>query len=82
MPLQREILKFGLKHLARQDAEQAKRLWDGLRAAYHFDAGDIVAIERDIALAAAYQSCPEALAWLSAASLADDPRGRAYRAVH
>ncbi|MEO5573940.1 MAG: transglycosylase SLT domain-containing protein, partial [Gammaproteobacteria bacterium] len=62
----RDIVRHGIKRLARNDASIAAGEWERLKPRYSFSAAEIGATERDIALAAALQRKPDALKLLSA----------------
>lgn len=65
-PKAREIVVYGMKRLARDDAEAAAGQWERLKDAYPFSAAEQAAAQREIALRAALQRQPEALEWLAA----------------
>lgn len=65
-PKAREIVLYGMKRLARDDAEAAAGWWERLKDAYPFSEGEQAAAQREIALRAALQRQPEALEWLAA----------------
>lgn len=62
----RDILRHGIKRLARSDAAQAAKRWQRIKAAHAFSPEDAGITERDIALHAALQRLPQALDWLAA----------------
>jgi len=65
-PKAREIVLYGMKRLARDDAQAAASQWERLKDAYPFSEAEQAAAQREIALRAALQRQPEALEWLAA----------------
>lgn len=65
-PKAREIVLYGMKRLARDDAEAAAGRWERLKDAYPFSEVERAVTQREIALRAALQRQPEALEWLAA----------------
>lgn len=65
-PEARDIVRHGIKRLARNDASIAADRWSSLKPNYSFDTDDIAATERDLAMSAALQRKPQALKLLSA----------------
>jgi hypothetical protein len=77
--LAREIILYGLKRLARQDAGQAREAWLKLKDSERFTEEDIASIDREVALAAAAQSHPQALEWLADLGADAEHRVREWR---
>ena len=65
-PKVRDILRHGIKRLARSDAAQAAGHWQRIKATHAFTPEDINTTESDIAIYAALQRLPQALEWLAA----------------
>lgn len=79
-PRARDILRHGIKRIARSDALLAAERWQQIKAAHSFSTEDIAVTEREIALSAALQHQPQALGWLTAVSPAQaDERVRQWR---
>lgn len=79
-PKARDILRHGIKRLARSDALLAAERWRQIKAAHAFSAEDIAVTEREIALSAAQQHLPQALDWLAAVNpVQADERVRQWR---
>jgi soluble lytic murein transglycosylase len=76
--LAREIISYGIGRLARRDAQSARERWGRIEASHRFPPAQSAAIERDIALQAAYQHHPRALEWLTSVQ-SDDPLVGAWR---
>lgn len=66
IPEVRDIVRHGIKRLARNDASIASERWQSLKPNYSFNVDEIAATERDLAMSAALQRKPEALKLLSA----------------
>jgi soluble lytic murein transglycosylase len=67
IPITRKIVAFGIKRfVAIQDEGAAKALWEKLKPKYRFSTATKNAIERYIALSAAYRQHPNAINWLQA----------------
>ncbi|MEO5703231.1 MAG: transglycosylase SLT domain-containing protein [Gammaproteobacteria bacterium] len=62
----RDIVRHGIKRLARNDASVAAGEWDRVKLKYSFAPDEIDATERDIAMGAALQRKPDALKLLAA----------------
>ncbi len=77
-PLGREIIAYGLHRLAQHDAEGAQGRWQEISASHRFPVSESTAVERDIALHAAYQHHPRAAEWLAAVR-GDDATLRTWR---
>jgi len=60
----RRIVRHGVRRLARIDARAAHEAWQTLKPRYQYTPQAIAAIERNIALRAAYQRKPQAQGWL------------------
>ena len=79
-PKARDILRHGIKRLARGDALLATERWQKIKAVHAFSREDIAVTEREIALSAALQHQPQALGWLAAVNPAQvDKRVRQWR---
>ncbi|MDP1708538.1 MAG: transglycosylase SLT domain-containing protein [Gammaproteobacteria bacterium] len=65
-PKARDIVRHGVKRLARTDAAQAAVHWQRIKSGYTFSPEEIGVTERDIAVSAALQRLPQALDWLAA----------------
>jgi soluble lytic murein transglycosylase len=76
-PRARTVVRHGIARLARMDVTAAVNRWEDLKAHYHFDADEIAATERAIALRAAYDRHPRALALLEHLPEADGEVRRA-----
>jgi len=63
--LAREILVYGLKRLARQDAAQAYQDWQRYQSKYALQTKDNAELFRYLALEAAEQNHPQAAKWLA-----------------
>lgn len=75
-----DILRHGIKRVARSDALLAAERWQQIKAAHSFSPEDIAVTEREIALSAALQHQPQALGWLAAVNPAQaDERVRQWR---
>ncbi|WJW75366.1 transglycosylase SLT domain-containing protein [Thiohalobacter sp. IOR34] len=80
-PLVRKILVHALQRLARSDPPSARAHWQRLRQRHAFSPAQRAAVQRSIALHAAYRYLPEARAWLdSIPAEARDRRSREWRA--
>ena len=66
LPITREIVLHGIHRLARIDAQQAEKHWQRVKHQYGFEWLDRQNAKKAIALAAAKQRQPQALAWLRA----------------
>ena len=76
----RDILRHGIKRLARSDALLAAERWQQIKGAYKFSPEDSAVTERELALSAALQHLPQALGWLAAVTPAQvDERVRQWR---
>lgn len=76
----REIIRYGIKRLARSDASSAAQAWQRLKSRHAFSAEDIAATDKELAMAAALQHQPEALDWLAAVDTGQvDERVRQWR---
>ncbi len=64
----REIVRYGVARLAREDALAAMQSWRSLREEYEFFGEDENYVLRAVGVHAALQHRPEALEWLSAVS--------------
>ncbi|HLA75491.1 MAG TPA: transglycosylase SLT domain-containing protein [Gammaproteobacteria bacterium] len=64
--LGREILRYGIKRLARTDAEAANDHWQRIKSEYPFSANDSASLEKEIAMSAVLEFLPEASDWLAA----------------
>ncbi len=62
----REVIFQGVTRLARQDFDNAQRLWTHLSQGYAFDPAEKAAMQRELALRAAWSNSPEALKQLKA----------------
>lgn len=82
----REIIQHALQHMSRFSSGKAFDTWQTVRGQFAFDESAIDAIDRDIALRAAWQRLPEAHERLShLAATAVDERTREWRirsAIH
>ena len=79
--INRQIVEFGLRRLARQDAERAKRMFSQMRGRYGFSAKTLAGLRRYMALRGAYQLHPDALRWLEELEPAGvDTQVRVWRA--
>jgi len=65
LPVVRDIIRHGLRRLARVDAESAMKQWERLKHRHAFSQHELIMTDLDIALAAAYQFKPQAYQWLS-----------------
>ncbi|MDH5544896.1 MAG: transglycosylase SLT domain-containing protein [Gammaproteobacteria bacterium] len=66
-PIAREIVRYGIRRLARRDAGAAADAWVRFRDSHlASSAEDVVAVDTYIALQSAYQKHPKALEWLGA----------------
>lgn len=72
LPIAREIVRHGLMRLARLDANTANDVWRVHKARNTFTPEQVLSIEREIALQAAYARHPGALDWLVALPSDDD----------
>lgn len=63
-PIHREIVLQGIKRIAGRDARRARQIWRNVARKYTFSAEQRGLLSRKIALQAAYQRAPQALAWL------------------
>lgn len=72
LPIAREIVRHGLMRLARFDANVANDTWRAHKSRNTFTPEQVLSIEREIALQAAYARRPSALNWLMALPSADD----------
>lgn len=70
-PLAREIVVYGIKRLARSNAEQAVSRWESLQADIHFNQQEKAAVTKQVAMQAARQESPIAQRWLDAVPTAD-----------
>ncbi len=79
-PLAREIVRYGVKRLARRDAHAAYDFWQTVRERHlQADGIDVVNdVDRYIALRGAYQNHPQALTWLEGV-MRPDRRVREWR---
>ena len=76
------ILAYGIKRLALNDAAGAVDVWQALRTAHPFTAAHTTAVNRGLALALAVQNNPQASVWLGALDLRDeDQRVRERRVL-
>jgi soluble lytic murein transglycosylase len=76
------ILAYGIKRLALNDAAGAVDVWQTLRATQPFTAAHITAVNRSLALALAAQNDPQASVWLGALdSNEEDQRVRERRVL-
>ena len=68
LPLAREIVRYGVKRLARRDPQAAYDFWSGVRELHRAKDGEaaVAEVDRYIALRAAYRGLPQALGWLAA----------------
>lgn len=66
VPEAREIIRYGIKRLARSDAAGAAAEWQRLKPAYTFSAEEIAGTDKELAMAAALEKLPEAATWLEA----------------
>lgn len=66
VPEAREIIRYGIKRVARSDAAGAAAEWQRLKPAYTFSAEEIAGTDKELAMAAALEKLPEAAAWLEA----------------
>jgi soluble lytic murein transglycosylase len=66
VPEARDIVRHGIKRLARNDASIAAGEWDRVKPKYSFSTDEIALTEREIAMGAALQRKPEALKLLTA----------------
>jgi len=79
-PKARDILRHGIKRLARSDALQAAGHWQRIKSGYTFSPEEVSVTERDIAISAALQRLPQALDWLAAIESGQaDERTRQWR---
>lgn len=79
-PILREILAFGVRRLARSDAEIAYTRWQQLKSHFHFSAAQRAEVGRSVAVSAARQRSPQALQWLLAIKESDtDATTREWR---
>lgn len=76
------ILAYGIKRLALNDAAGAVNVWQTLRATQPFTAAHITAVNRNLALALATQNEPQASVWLGALDRSEeDQRVRERRVL-
>ncbi len=76
------ILAYGIKRLALNDAVGAVDVWQTLRTTQPFTAAHITAVHRSLALALAVQNDPQASVWLGALDRSDeDQRVRERRVL-
>lgn len=76
------ILAYGIKRLALNDAAGAVDAWQALRTTHPFTAAHTTAVSRGLALALAVQNNPQASVWLGALDLRDeDQRVRERRVL-
>ncbi len=72
-PVPNMIVRYGVKRLARRDVGAAHDYWESVRKKHLAHAPqETLAIDRYIALQAAYQKHPQALEWLAAVEDADE----------
>jgi soluble lytic murein transglycosylase len=67
----RQIVAYGIGRLAIRDAQSAHDRWERIKGKHPFPSDEAQAIERTIALRAAYQHHPRALEWLTAVASQD-----------
>ena len=65
-PVVREIIKYGIKRLARKQFELANEYWGTFQRNYAFSVSQIGEMQRDLALISVKHDHPQALKWLSA----------------
>ncbi len=79
-PLVRDIVRHGIKRLARRDAGAAFDVWDTLRAEHSRKEPEVSAkLDRYLAVKGAYQRHPQALEWLSRVNQEEDEFLRGWR---
>lgn len=79
-PEARDIIRHGIKRLARNDAQGAAREWERLQNEHPFSAEESAVTQRELAMAFALQGHPAALHWLSAVDPGEaDDRTREWR---
>ncbi len=70
VPQAREIVLYAIERIARSNLDEAQEKWPGIKSRYTFEPGEIAALERSMALRAAWQRHERAHEWLLA--VADD----------
>ncbi len=66
LPIVREIIKHGIKRLARKRFKLANEYWETLQHDYAFSIDQIGEVQRTLALASIKRKHPQALKWLAA----------------
>lgn len=66
LPEARDLLRHGVKRLARNDAESAAEQWARFKDKYPFSKEELATTQRDIGMAYALQGDPAAVEWLTA----------------
>jgi soluble lytic murein transglycosylase len=66
LPIVREIIRHGIKRLARKNFSAAESHWKNLQRRYSFSVQQIGEMQRDLALASVKHEHPLALKWLAA----------------
>ena len=66
LPVVREIIKHGIKRLARKRFELANKYWEDLQNEYTFSREQIGEVQRDLAFASIKRKHPQTLKWLTA----------------
>ncbi len=68
----REIVRYGVLRLLKFDTDVANDRWSALKPLYAFTPEQVAAVDREIALQAAYRQHPKAAEWLNALTTADE----------